>query len=283
MQATRRQFNHLLAALFASALAPALAREAAPALLLATDLRGTIDVSRYLVSEKYDGVRAYWTGKALLTRSGLPIAAPAWFTSRLPATPLDGELWIGRGKFEQLVSTVRKAQPIEAEWRAVRYMIFEKPDGMGVFADRIMQIQKLVESLKLPFVQAVVHQGISSQAELNRLLKQTTKAGGEGLVLHRADAPYVTGRSDALLKLKPLLDAEGVVVAHLAGKGKHEGRLGALQVKTSEGVVFKVGTGFTDAIRANPPPVGSTITYQFNGLTAQGKPRHARYLRVRDE
>ena len=100
---------------------------------------------------------------------------------------------------------------------------------------------------------------------------------------HLADAPYVTGRSDVLLKLKPLLDTEAVVVAHVPGKGKHSGKMGALWVETPSGVRFKLGTGFSDAVRANPPIIGTQVTYTYRDLTPNGKPRFASFLRVRDD
>jgi DNA ligase-1 len=113
-------------------------------------------------------------------------------------------------------------------------------------------------------------------------LQAVVDGGGEGLVLHRADAPYAIGRSSALLKLKPLHDAEAVVVAHLPGRGKHAGRLGALRVRTPEGTEFQIGTGFSDAQREQPPRIGAVVTYTHRGLTAGEVPRFASFLRVRE-
>jgi DNA ligase-1 len=73
-----------------------------------------------------------------------------------------------------------------------------------------------------------------------------------------------------------------VVVAHLPGKGKYARLLGALQVQTPEGKRFVLGTGFSDAVRRNPPPVGATVTYTYRGLTKTGLPRFASFLRVRE-
>lgn len=108
------------------------------------------------------------------------------------------------------------------------------------------------------------------------------RGGGEGLMLHRADAPWLFGRGDALVKLKPWQDAEARVVAHVGGRGKYEGMLGALLVETPEGRRFRLGTGFTDAQRRDPPAVGAAVTYRYRGYTSSGLPRFASFMRVRE-
>lgn len=256
---------------------------AVPALLLATEYHAGLDVSRYLVSEKFDGVRAVWDGKTLRFRSGRDVAAPAWFTAKLPATPLDGELWLARGTFDELSGIVRKLQPVDDEWRRVRYLIFELPDAAGTFAERYARIVDLVRQTNWPPLQAVEQVRVPNKRALDAKLAATVKSGGEGLMLHLADAPYVTGRSDVLVKMKPLRDTEGVVTGHLPGKGKYTGMMGALQIRMPDGRSFKLGTGFTDALRKSPPPVGSTVTYTYRELTKNGLPRFASFLRVREE
>ena len=256
------------------------ARDAAPALPLLSVYRDGTDPTPYLVSEKYDGVRAHWDGATLRHRSGRIVAAPRWFTDRLPATPLDGELWLGRGRFDALSGTVRKAVPVDAEWRALRYMVFELPGANGPFGERAQRIAAIAREARWPHLVAVEHTPVADRAALQRRLASTLAAGGEGLVLHRADAAYGTGRSDAMLKLKAGLDAEAVVVAHRAGQGRHAGRLGALAVRAPDGRQFLIGTGFSDAQRDDPPPPGSTITYRYRDLTPTGLPRFASFLRV---
>jgi DNA ligase-1 len=270
-----------LLALAASALAPA-AVSPAPTLLLAERYRDDIDVSRYWVSEKLDGVRALWDGKLLRFRSGNPVPAPQWFVDALPRQPLDGELWLGRGSFDRLSAIVRRQTPDDAEWRRVRYMIFELPDTSGSFTDRIRGIETIVAAAGLPWLQAVPQFRLPDVAALQKKLRDIVHSGGEGLMLHRADAAYETGRSNALLKLTPWLDAEATVVAHLPGKGKYSGMTGALQMEMPDGRRFALGSGLSDALRRNPPPVGTLVTYRYRELTKSGLPRFPRYLRVRD-
>jgi DNA ligase 1 len=258
----------------------ALARKSALPITLAQDAPPDLDPSAYLVSEKYDGVRAYWDGSSLRFRSGLPVAAPAWFLAALPATPLDGELWLARGRFEALVGAVRRQQPLDAEWRAIRYMVFDLPGAAGTFAERAARISVMFKSAAGPVV-AVPQQRLASRAALDQQLQAVLAAGGEGLMLHRADAPHTPGRSGVLFKLKPLADAEAQVIGHVPGRGKHVGRLGALRVRTADGVVFLIGTGFSDAEREAPPAIGQWVTFTHRGLTEAGVPRFASYLRPR--
>jgi len=254
---------------------------ATPPVLLANVLGPNVDVSKYLVSEKYDGVRALWDGSVLRFRSGNVVNAPQWFLSKLPTTPLDGELWIARGKFDQLSGIARKSVPVDEEWRQVNYMIFEQPNGAGSFEERVGRIQRIVASANFPPLKAVEHFRVGNRAALNAKLKDVVDGRGEGLMLHLASAPFTTGRSDTLLKLKPLADAEAVVLRHMPGKGKFAGMLGALEVKTPEGVVFRLGTGFSDVVRQAPPKVGATVTYQYRDLTKNGVPRFASFVRER--
>ncbi len=252
-----------------------------PDILLAHIYYDDIDVREYLVSEKLDGVRAVWDGHALVTRQGNPIHAPDWFIKDFPKQALDGELWIGRGQFELLSGTVRQAQPDTQAWRKVAYYVFELPNAKGDFQQRAKQIEVLVKQAQSPYLKAVKQTRVANATALKQQLNAVVAQHGEGLMLHRADAEYVTGRNHVLLKLKPSLDAEAKVIAHLPGKGKHQGKLGALLVETPKGIRFKLGTGFSDAERANPPPIGSQVTYTYKDLTNKGKPKFASFLRVR--
>ena len=237
---------------------------------------------KYLISEKFDGARALWDGKALRFRSGRPVSAPAWFIAKLPAPALDGELWLARGRFDALSGIVRKTEPADDEWRQVKYMVFELPNASGTFAERARRIREIVATTQWPQLVAVEQFRVADRAALKRRLDEVVRRGGEGLMLHLADALYVTGRSDVLIKVKPQQDTEAVVIDHVPGKGKYQGMMGALRVRASDGKEFLIGTGFTDEVRKNPPPVGTTITYTYRGLTKTGLPRFVSYLRVRE-
>lgn len=253
-----------------------------PPLLLARVLGAATDPADYWISEKYDGVRAFWDGRELRFRSGRRVPAPDWFIAGLPAQPLDGELWLGRRRFDELSAIVRKAQPVDAEWRGVKYMIFELPDAAGTFTERIARMQALVAASGNPQLQTVEQFRVADRTALMRRLQEVVKGGGEGLMLHRTASPYSTGRSDDLLKLKLTQDAEAVVVGHEPGKGRFTGLTGALLMEMPDGKRFRLGSGLTDAERRQPPPLGATVTYRYTELTAAGLPRFPRYWRVRE-
>ena len=252
-------------------------------LTLASHYHRDLDIHAYWVSEKYDGIRAHWDGKHLRSRQGQPIEAPGWFTRHWPAQPMDGELWAGRGKFAVVQTAVAKGPQDETAWRALRYMVFDLPQHPGLFVQRQQALQKQVHAIQQPWVQAVPQWQVPSHEALMRQLHELSKAGAEGLMLRRADSPYRGGRSEDLIKVKLFEDAEALVVGHLPGQGKYQGMTGALLVQMPSGQRFKIGSGLRDADRANPPPIGSTITYRYNGTHASGLPRFARYWRVRDD
>ncbi|WP_294765755.1 DNA ligase [uncultured Rhodoferax sp.] len=285
--ATEISRRHVVCALGAAVLPRAGIAQAAsaPPLMLATVYDGRSDPTGFWVSEKYDGVRGYWDGQRLLTRAGHPIAAPAWFTAGWPTTPMEGELWAGRGTFSQAVSTVRQQTPDDTAWCALRFMVFDLPAQGGAFNARLPVLQQQVAALGQAWVEPVAQTPATTAAALRAQLDAVVRAGGEGLVLHRGSAVYAARRSDDLRKFKPFDDAEARVVGQVAGTGKHAGRLGALwlELPAQEGRPaqrFKLGTGFSDAERAAPPPVGAWVTYRYRGVTDKGIPRFASFLRV---
>ena len=256
----------------------------APSLMLAQVYRpGAFQPALHRVSEKYDGVRAYWDGLRLWTRHGRPIAAPAWFTAGWPKRALDGELWAGRGRFLAAASAVAADMPDDKAWLELRYMVFDLPDEPGSFDRRLPVLEQAVNALGQPWVEAVPQHHVADEAGLRELLRRVVADGGEGLVLRRGDAPYQRDRGEGLLKLKPHEDAEARVVAHLPGEGRYAGQVGALLVEMPDGRRFRLGSGLTDADRRRPPPLGAWVTYRYSGLHESGLPRFASFVRVRSD
>lgn len=238
-------------------------------------------VADLLVSEKLDGVRARWDGQALWTRGGQRIRVPAGFTRGWPAEALDGELWAGRGRFDAVSALVRRADPHDPGWSAVRLWVFDLPGHPGTFEERLAALDALLARHPSPRLARIPQFRLPDARALQARLDAVVAAGGEGLVAHHRHNRYAAGRSPLLFKLKPAADAEAVVIAHLPGKGRYAGLLGALQVRDGQGRVFRLGSGLSDALRRDPPPVGSRVTYRYTERTAAGLPRFPRFLRVR--
>lgn len=273
----------LLPLCYCLALSATLPTQNKPAIQQATPYKTVAKISHYWVSEKLDGIRGYWDGKQLLTKQGNPIASPRWFTKNWPVTAIDGELWFARDQFQATMSCVLKISIDESCWQKIRFMIFDLPNHHGTFTERITTMQQLTAQINSPYLVMIKQYKIKQLAQLEHELNKVIAAKGEGLMLHYANAYYHAGRSSNIMKLKKHQDAEAKVIAHISGKGKYQGMLGALQVKTSAGVIFRIGSGFSDIERANPPPIGSIVTFKYNGITQAGIPRFARFWRVRSQ
>ncbi len=252
-----------------------------PDLLLAKIFQSDIKLQNYWVSEKFDGVRAYWNGANFVSRQGNVFHAPEWFTGVLPKMALDGELWLGRGEFERLSGVVRRQSPDDSSWSGIKFMIFDLPGHTGVFDERLKRLEEIVADIKTPHIQLVEQFKVPDHDALIKKLDDMVKQGAEGLMLHLGSSVYKNGRSDDLLKLKKYFDAEAVVIDYISGKGKYKGMLGSLEVETSEKIRFKIGSGFSDDERRHPPAIGSIVTYKYFGLTNKGVPRFASFVRVR--
>lgn len=256
---------------------------APPGVPLADVYQQGMSLEGYWISEKYDGVRAYWDGSRLLSRRGNVFHAPDWFTRDLPDQPLDGELWIGRERFAELSGAVRRLEPRDSDWRKIRFMVFDMPWQDRPFSERLKMLRSTVNDAGIEHLVLVEQRAATDHQQLMHQLDEVIARGGEGLMLKRGDGLYRAGRSRDLLKVKRLQDAEAVVLGHRPGKGRLTGKMGALLVELDNGRKLRIGTGFSDSEREDPPPVGAVITYRYSGYTSTGLPRFASFLRVRDD
>ena len=269
-------------------LAPAVAKatkegeDTAPKLLLANPWENDADLTGWWMSEKLDGVRAWWDGKQFLSRLGNVYHAPDWFVAGLPDVPLDGELWLDRKAFQRTVSIVRR-QDKSDHWRQIKYLLFDAPGVSGPFEERQKALSAMIRQNRPQYAKVLEQARCTSIDALKAELARVESLGGEGLMLRQPGSQYEAGRSPTLLKVKTFHDAEGRVVEHLPGKGRHAGRLGAVVVELPDGLTFSVGTGFSDAQRQNPPAVGSLITYRYQELTDRGVPRFPSFVRLRTD
>jgi DNA ligase-1 len=251
-----------------------------PPVLLADRWDTFTDLAGWWMSEKLDGMRAFWDGKQMLSRLGNVIHAPDWFVKGLPDVPLDGELWLGRKAFQRTMAIARR-QDRSDHWKELHYVVFDAPGHGKEFEARLEFVRTFLAKRRPPHAQALEHERCRDLDHLRDRLAEIEQLGGEGLMLRQPGSLYVAGRSATLVKVKTFYDAEARVVRHEPGAGRHKGRLGALLVELSNGTKFAVGTGFSDAERNSPPPVGSVITFRYQELSEGGVPRFASYVGVR--
>jgi len=247
-------------------------KETAPPVLLAHKWEVEHDPTGWWMSEKLDGIRAYWDGETFVSRLGNRFFAPDWFVEDLPADTLDGELWVGRKMFQKTTSIVRSGAGGE-EWKKVQYVVFDAPNAKGAFEARVAHAQKVIEKSGAPHARWHEHVRCDGIDHLRDELARVEALGAEGLMLRKPGSKYDVGRSHSLLKVKTFHDAEATVVGHAPGSGKHKNRLGALIVELHGGIQFNVGTGFTDAEREAPPAIGAVITFRYQELSDDGVPR----------
>ncbi|KAF3929611.1 hypothetical protein ABW19_dt0209812 [Dactylella cylindrospora] len=257
-----------------------------PQLLLAEkwDMEKGIDPTGWWMSEKLDGVRAYWNGTQFQSREGNKFHAPDWFIKKFPKDiTLDGELTCGRGKFIDTVSIV-KTMNAPDKWKfSVEYHVFDIPSiGNKKFEERQETLKKLLDRLRIKWVKYVEQIEVEDKDHVLEHLETITTDGGEGLMLREPESPYIQKRSKTCLKVKKFHDAEAKVIGHEEGKGRNQGRCGALKCEMMDGSgkKFKVGTGLDDKMRRNPPKVGTVITYRYFELTKDGVPRFPSFMRV---
>lgn len=251
-------------------------------LLLKTYDENIHNIDGWLMSEKLDGVRAYWDGKKLLSRNGNEFSVPDWFTKDYPPFPLDGELWTKRGDFENIVSITSQKKNSEL-FREVSYNIFEVPFQKDGLLKRLEILENYLKKHPNTTIRIIKQIACKDKNHLKIFLDDIEKKGGEGAVIRDPDAPYIAQRTSQALKVKSFKDAECKVVGYKDGKGKYTGFLGSIVCSFENGVLLNIGSGFTDEQRKSPPPMGSTITFKYQELTQKGVPRFPVFLRVRKE
>lgn len=238
------------------------------------------EVSGWLMSEKFDGVRGYWDGEKMWSKNGKHLQPPDEFVRNLPAFALEGELWGGHNAFEKTVSIVMKEKAHDG-WLHIRFAIFDVPKAPGNFTQRMEKARNWFAKYPAPYAFVIPQHPVRNAAHLQEELRRVLALGGEGLIVREPDAFYTGGRSAQILKVKEFQDAEAVVVGHLPGQGRNLGRLGALLVELPDGLQFKIGTGFSDEEREDPPPLNEIISFKYFGYHSSGIPRFPSFLRIR--
>lgn len=253
-----------------------------PLLQHAERYTGNENISGWMMSEKLDGIRGYWTGSQLLTRKGRTIHAPAWFVNALPPFALDGELWRKRNDFSFVQNTVLDAVPSE-DWREITYNIFEVPEAPGDFSARLERARAWFRLHPARHVHLIEQIRCTGSEHLDHFFAHIESLGGEGVIVKDPGLSYHAGPSPHVLKVKKFRDMEGRVIAHNPGNGQYSAMMGSLTLRLENGVEFKLGTGFSLQERKDPPPIGSFVSFKYQGFTRKGLPRFASFLRERKD
>lgn len=253
-----------------------------PDLFLLKTYDDSKEVIGWVMSEKLDGIRGFWTGQELLTRGGKRLNPPTWFTQNYPPFAVDGELWTKRGDFENISSIVR-SKDSNHRWQQITHHIFEVPNQPGGLLTRLDVLNTYLGNYPVAHLKVLRQTEITDQQQLQDFLAEVVSDKGEGVVVRNPDSLYATGRLSSALKVKKYSDTECVVLKVLPGKGKYLGKMGSVLCQDDNGKQLKVGSGFKDKDRANPPAIGSKITFKYYGLTKKGNYKYPVYLRVRPE
>ena len=254
------------------------AKISAPPIMKAQSFKDhPVDPTGWWMSEKYDGVRAYWTGKVFISSQGNEYLAPKWFTQDLPDTYLDGELWLRRKGLQDTIRAIR----YPAKWTPLKYKVFDLPTSKEPFEERMARLSDIVPVGGV--ASTIWHARCTGIVHMKRTMNDLVAEGAEGIMIQKPGSLYEPAkRSYGILKVKPFKDAEAVVIGHAPGEGKNKGRMGSILVRLHDGKAFNIGTGFTDVQRKAPPPIGALITFRYTETTDDGIPKCASFVTVRD-
>ena len=229
----------------------------------------------YYVSEKYDGVRAYWDGSKLYTKNHKVIAVPPLITKNWPKSCLDGELWLGKNQLANTVSIVNKTTNSNVkQWQKIKFMVFDQPCSDKTFADRYNLLKQQFVNIKADNLFLIKQQEFSNIKEIDLFYNNLLKNKAEGIILHKKNSFLAKFDRHDLYKIKPFTEGSAVVLKVINGSKSFAEIMGSLLVKDQKtGMKFKIGIGFTKKERINPPPLNSVIIYKHQGYTKNKKPR----------
>jgi DNA ligase-1 len=236
------------------------------------------NTTNWVMSEKLDGIRGFWDGKQLLSRSGKVIHAPKWFIKDYPTFEIDGELWTKRDDFDTISSIVRDKIPSN-EWKNIKHYIFEVPNAKGNLFQRLAKVKPFENE----YIKILPQISIQNKAHQENYLKEIEAKKGEGIVVRDPNTLYINKRTSSALKVKNFKDSECKILGYTNGNGKYFGKVGAIICQLSNKKEFKIGSGMNDNFRKNPPKLGTEITFKYQNITKNGKPRFPVYLRIREQ
>jgi len=257
---------------------------------LANDFHKVKPKFPYIAQIKFDGVRVicvFRNGKlTLFSRNGKAIYLPTFCSKNYNTYMngvLDGEitfkdgLQIDRpalaGKINSAIqgSIIDDSDLIINVFDYLDLEEFESTFCSKIYAERYKKATEFLLFLKSSKFKLAETWEVSDMKELNNLFTNTINQGQEGLMLKKWDSLYSFKRSNAWLKLKPVLDADLTCVDVIEGEGKYKGMVGALACEGFVDGAFvkvKVGSGLTDMDRQLPFDyyLNKTITVRYTHI-----------------
>ncbi len=278
-------------------------------------IKGKDNIQGWYMSEKFDGYRACYShkDKQFFSRQNKPFNSPEWFIKAMPPRLVDGELWIGRDRFQEMGS-VRKKIPLDEDWINITFQVYDMPEYPGTFEERLKELTKIIKltrsrwlqirkelpypmnSIPCPVILAKQIK-VKNDTHMDTIYKNVISNKGEGIMLKDPNSLYEGKRSKFLLKYKPAFDEEAIIIDYRKGEGKYKGLLGAFickplinhdtysSIDENQNHIFSI-SGMDDSIRKSHKythPIGTIISYEHSGKTDKGKPRFGRYTRIRTD
>lgn len=262
------------------------------------------------VEPKLDGLRCvavkHGGEVTMFTRNGTVLETLPRIKSLIEAAPwdefvLDGEVMGADWNESASVVMSHKKNKDDSNmvfhvFDALPFSDWRDQESHLLLEDRVLLVGELVSQVGSPSVSQVQGQTVEDQEGLLASYLLSTDQGYEGIMVKDLDAPYAFKRSDNVRKMKPVATYEGVVVGHYEGRrgSKREGLWGGFEVVLPNGVVTRIGSGFTDKLKAeiNLSPdswIGRIVEMEGqpdpltgDGLTKDGKVRFPVYIRERD-
>jgi len=226
------------------------------------------DPTGWWISEKLDGVRAYWNGKKMYFKDGTEMHPPPGFVVDFPPVPLDGELWAGRQNFYEVAKAVKSTE-VEA-WRDVKYLVFDTTQSQMKYEERMEFINKYIPANHSNISQIDIWR-CKSNDDLMYVLAQVEQNGGEGIILRKPQSYYYEQMS--FFKLERYDDDDAMVVENLNDSK-------AMKCRLSNGKEFVLPTPTIDPL----PAPESIITFRYLAMSKQDNiPTCTSLLRIRPE
>lgn len=239
----------------------------------------------WYMSEKLDGMKGRWIDGKLETRSGQNLDAPKWFIDLLPDFDIEGELYFGKNSFHRTGSL--RSSSGQKSWEQVCFHVFDTIDRRLTWLERQEKLKTIQQSDRLKIVSWIE---LKSAQHLEEEYKKVIDGLGEGVVIADPWGVYEDGHVDQILKYKAVQDSEAIVIGYNTDDSKE--RLGSLSVhpinehtgKPNKKITFSIGTGLKVPQRYNFEerfPIGSVISYTYELMGKNGKPRTPIFKGVR--